>query len=199
MITTGHDFPNLTLVGVLNADTGLHRSDFRAAETTFQLLTQVAGRPGRAHKPGEVLVQTYNADHYAIFTAARHDFLAFYATELEQRREALYPPFVSMVRLVVSSEDQAAGWAATGELGVALKRHGVYDTEPGTVPAENVAHFLGPAECALRKLRGKYRFSLLLKGQDREELAHAVQAAAGDCRLPDDVFLSIDVDPLNMM
>lgn len=199
MIATGHDFPNVTLVGVLNADTGLHRSDFRAAETTFQLLTQVSGRPGRAHKPGEVLVQTYNPDHYAILAAARHDFLAFYATELEQRRQTLYPPFVSMARMLLTCEDQAAGWAAAQQLGVTLERQGVEHPAAGTQPAQDRLHFVGPAECGLRKLRGRYRFSLLLKGPDRDAVTTAVRMALACYRAPENVTLVVDVEPLSMM
>ena len=198
MIASGHDFPNLTLVGVLNADTGLHRPDFRAAERTFQLLTQVSGRPGRAEKPGEVLVQTYNADHYAIRTAAFHDYVAFFATELEYRRHGVYPPFVELVRLVISSEQQKVGWEAAQQVAVALDRQGVYHrlSDEGS-PTE--MHFLGPAECPLRKLRGRWRFSLLLKGPDADELAAAVGRVTGQMALPDGVSLTVDVDPLNMM
>ncbi len=198
MIATGHDFPNLTLVGVLNADTGLHRPDFRAAERTFQLLTQVSGRPGRAEKPGQVLVQTYNADHYAIRTAATHDYVAFYALELETRRRSLYPPFVELVRLVISCQDQQQGWAAAQNVAVALDEEGVYHRKGGEATADEM-HFSGPAECALRKLRGRYRFSLLLKGPDGEQLASAVSRLLAKIKLPDAVALSVDVDPLNMM
>lgn len=199
MIATGHDFPNVTLVGVLSADTGLHQSDFRAAETTFQLLTQVSGRPGRAHKPGEVLVQTYNPDHYAILAAARHDFPAFYAMELEQRRQALYPPFVSMVRLVITCDDQSTGWAEAERLGVALQQQGLYHTELDAPPSRERLHFLGPAECALRKLRGRWRFSLLVKGPDRDAVTSAVRTALARYQAPENVTLVVDVEPLSMM
>lgn len=198
MIATGHDFPNLTLVGVLNADTGLHRPDFRAAERTFQLLTQVAGRPGRAEKPGQVLVQTYNADHYAIRTAATHDYVAFYALELESRRRSLYPPFVELVRLVITCQDQEKGWLAAQAVAVALDQQGVYHRKGDEGRAEEM-HFAGPAECALRKLRGRYRFGLLLKGPDSEQLAAAVGRLLAKLKLPQGVGLNVDVGPLNMM
>lgn len=198
MIATGHDFPNLTLVGVLNADTGLHRPDFRAAERTFQLITQVAGRPGRAEKPGRVLVQTYNADHYAIRAAARHDYLGFYAIELESRRENLYPPFVSLLRVVISSEDQQEGYATARRLAVAFKQAGVYDSKAGKTPAEN-QQLLGPAECPLHKLRGQYRFSVLLKGPDSEELAETAGRVLNSFDLPESVLVTADVDPVDMM
>lgn len=204
MIATGHDFPNVTLVGVLNADTGLHRSDFRAAETTFQLLTQVAGRPGRAQKLGQVLVQTYNADHYAVRTAAQHDYLAFYARERVARENSLWPPFVRLLRLVISSEDQQQGMATAQELAVALQRAGVYhkgldaSADASADWAEKM-HYIGPAECALKKLRGRFRFNVLLKGPDADSLAQAVRETLATFRVPDNVNVVADVDPLNMM
>ena len=198
MIASGHDFPNLTLVGVLNADTGLHRPDFRAAERTFQLLTQVSGRPGRAEKPGEVLVQTYNADHYAIVAAARHAYREFYATELESRRQNLYPPFTALVRLIITADEQKAGMETARLVAGALEEVGVCRREGGEASADEM-HYVGPAECALRKLRGRYRFSILLKGPESGELTAAVRRLEAKVRLPDKVGLSIDVDPLNMM
>ena len=198
MIASGHDFPNLTLVGVLNADTGLHRPDFRAAERTFQLLTQVAGRPGRAEKPGEVLVQTYNVDHYAIVAAARHAYREFYATELESRRQNLYPPFTALVRLIISADEQTEGMKTATELAAVLEEVGVCAREGGEASGDEM-HYVGPAECALRKLRGRYRFSILLKGPDSGELRAAIGRLEARVKLPDGVGLSVDVDPLNMM
>ncbi|MFP3904252.1 MAG: primosomal protein N', partial [Armatimonadota bacterium] len=198
MIASGHDFPNLTLVGVLNADTGLHRPDFRSSERTFQLITQIAGRPGRAEKPGEVVVQTYNADHYAIRAAARHDYLGFYAIELESRRENLYPPFISLVRLVISSEDQKQGFSTVKHLAVALKQAGVYDSIAGEQEADRI-QLLGPAQCPLYKLRGRYRFSILLKGPDSTQLAQTAAGVLGGFDLPEAVWVTADVNPTNMM
>ncbi len=106
MIAKGLDFPNVTLVGVINADTALHLPDFRAAERTFQLVTQVAGRTGRGPKGGRVLVQTFSPDHPAIQAAVRHDYAAFAAGELPMRQMLRYPPFTSMIRLVVRGPSQ---------------------------------------------------------------------------------------------
>ncbi len=113
MIAKGLDFPNVTLVGVINADTALHIPDFRASERTFQLVTQVAGRTGRGDKGGRVLVQTFNPDHAAILAAVRHDYETFAAGELPPRREHGYPPFASLIRLVVRgpAERTAGGFA----------------------------------------------------------------------------------------
>ncbi len=108
MIAKGLDFPNVTLVGVLNADTSLNLPDFRASEKTFQLLTQVAGRAGRAHKPGEVLIQTYNPDHYAIQLAKQQDFEAFYRYEMAIRRQMAYPPYYFTVGITLSHRLEAS-------------------------------------------------------------------------------------------
>jgi primosomal protein N' (replication factor Y) (superfamily II helicase) len=191
MIAKGHDFPGVTLVGVLNADTGLHRPDFRAAEHTFEVLTQVAGRAGRADKAGEVLVQTYNPEHYAIVAASRHDYQSFYAKELESRREAEYPPFVRLVRVVASAEEEAVAREALQALTGVLDAMGMKGREAAT-------HYVGPAPAPLRKLRGRYRYSILIKGQPEgleARVAEALQRTTWDKR----VALTVDVDPVDMM
>ena len=113
MIAKGLDFPNVTLVGVINADVGLHMPDFRAAERTFQLLSQVAGRAGRGARNGQVLIQTFNPDHAAITLAAKHDYNAFVAGEMAHRREHKYPPYQRLIRIIVRSrnEDEAEAFA----------------------------------------------------------------------------------------
>jgi primosomal protein N' (replication factor Y) len=191
MIAKGHDFPGVTLVGVLNADTGLHRPDFRAAEHTFQVLTQVGGRAGRADKPGEVVVQTFNPEHYAILTASRHDYGLFYQRELERREKDGYPPFTHLARLVFAAEEEnkallgAKHWAAVLEsLGVCNK--------------EGDPHYLGPAPAPLRKLRGKYRYSMLIKAQ-AESLAPVVAEALRVAKVEKTVAVTVDIDPVDMM
>ncbi|MEN6640805.1 MAG: primosomal protein N' [Armatimonadia bacterium] len=191
MIAKGHDFPGVTLVGVLNADTGLYRPDFRAAEHTFQVLTQVAGRAGRADKPGEVLVQTYNPNHYAILAACRHDYLGFYRQELAGRERNAYPPFISLARVVFAAEDENRAVLEARKFRVVLQ-------EMGMPALEGRECFLGPAPAPLKKLRGKYRYSILLKGQ-KEALPDRVREALsrhGDAR---DVTITVDVDPVDMM
>jgi primosomal protein N' (replication factor Y) len=117
MIAKGHDIPNVTLVGVVSADVGLGLPDFRAAERTFQLLTQVAGRAGRGSLPGIVLIQTINPDHYAIRMAAAQDYQTFYEKELQFRRMMHYPPFSAMANILVRSEQQEQAMRLSTELG----------------------------------------------------------------------------------
>lgn len=191
MIAKGHDFPDVTLVGVLNADTGLNRPDFRASEHTFQLLTQVAGRAGRADKPGRVLVQTYNPEHPAITNASRHDYESFYSYELAKRRENMYPPFARLVNLTISDED------ADRALGIA--RRIAYELqERGVRHKRGRVQFVGPAQAPLAKLRGRYRYHLLLKGQSSGELRAAL-AAVLDTLGDEAEAVTVDVDPLDMM
>ena len=191
MIAKGLDFPNVTLVGVINADTALHFPDFRASERTFHLVTQVAGRTGRGEKGGRVLVQTYNPDHPAILAAIRHDYAAFAAAELPMRRLLSYPPFSSMIRLVVRGpvEKTTGEFAAqlAQQLRIALERR------------QAQARVLGPATAPLVKLRGKYRFQVQLQGPDGQPLREAVAEATAEFRPPEEVQWIADVDPLDML
>ncbi|MFW5867385.1 MAG: primosomal protein N' [Armatimonadota bacterium] len=191
MIAKGHDFPNVTLVGVLNADTGLNRADFRASEATFQLLTQVAGRAGRADKPGRVLVQTYNPTHEAIVSASRHDYESFYCHELEKRRENMYPPFARLINVTISHEDDARAHRLAGRMAYELQERGV---RGGQGPLQ----FVGPAAAPLARLRQQYRYHLLLKGQTiaalQDALLEALEALGDDA-----AAITVDVDPLDMM
>jgi primosomal protein N' (replication factor Y) len=191
MIAKGLDFPNVTLVGVINADTALHLPDFRAAERTFHLVTQVAGRTGRGSKGGRVLVQTYNPDHPAIQAALRHDYVAFATEELPIRKMLHYPPFSSMVRLVIRGpvEEKAKGFA--DELAQRLK------TALDGIGAD--ARVLGPAPAPFARLRGKYRFQIQLQAADGDRLRTAVREATADVKPPDDVQWIADVDPLDML
>ncbi len=191
MIAKGLDFPGVTLVGVINADTALHLPDFRAAERTFQLVTQVAGRTGRGPKGGRVLVQTFSPEHPAICAAVRHDFARFAAGELPLRQMLRYPPFASMIRLVVRGpvEAVAAGFAKTitERLEAALKQNGTD------------ARVLGPAPCPFARLRGNYRFQIQTQAADGDGLRAAVAAATAELAPPDDVQWIVDVDPVDML
>ncbi len=192
MIAKGLDLANVTLVGVLNADVGLYRPDFRAAEHTFQLLTQVAGRAGRADKPGEVLVQTYNPDHYAVIAAQGHDYVAFYEREITARRENLYPPFVELANLVFTDEDEDRALGIARRAAVCLQEIGVFFKQ-GEV------QFLGPAEAPLHKLRGRYRYQMLLKAKDIPSLRRTIEqltVALGDTE-PTQILC--DIEPVDMM
>ena len=191
MIAKGLDFPNVTLVGVINADTALHLPDFRAAERTFHLVTQVAGRTGRGEKGGRVLVQTFNPDHPAIMAAARHDYRAFAAGELPVREMLSYPPFSSMIRLVIRGPVENTA----EEFSTALAQKISTAVEAQETPAR----VLGPAPAPFSKLRGKFRFQLQVQSPDGESLRQAVRQATTDLKPPDGVQWIVDVDPLDML
>ncbi|HEX4412816.1 MAG TPA: primosomal protein N', partial [Lacipirellulaceae bacterium] len=191
MIAKGLDFPNVTLVGVVNADTAMHLPDFRAAERTFQLVTQVAGRTGRGSKGGRVLVQTLSPNAPAIMAAINHDLPGFATQELPERETFGYPPFASMVRLVIRGGSERTTLAFADELADRLRKAG----EPQTPPVR----VLGPAPAPMAKLRDKFRFQIQLQSADGELLRQLVRTATRDLKLPDDVAWIADVDPIDMM
>jgi primosomal protein N' (replication factor Y) len=187
MIAKGHDFPAVTLVGVLNADTALNLPDFRSAERVFSLLSQVSGRAGRGDRPGRVLIQTYATDNYALDYVARHDYQGFAALELSQRQVLAYPPFGYLVNLVLSGNDETRVHNAAQQISVNL-----------TSGAEEV-EVLGPAPCLLPRLRNKHRMQLLLKSESREPLRRKIeQLGRMKPKLPAGVVLTVDVDPVDM-
>ena len=182
MIAKGLDFPTLTLVGVVSADIDLHRPDFRAAERTFQLMTQVAGRAGRVAAGSRVIVQTYSPEHYAIALASQHDYDTFAAKELELRRELRYPPFGKLAYL---------GFAAVKLQPVAQAAAAAADALRSDFPAAVV---LGPAPEPLPKARGEYRMRVALKADSDEAILDA-SSAVQSMKLPSDVRLTVIVDP----
>jgi primosomal protein N' (replication factor Y) len=188
MIAKGLDFPNVTLVGVINADTALNLPDFRASERTFQLVTQVAGRTGRGAQGGRVLVQTFAPETPAIMAAVRHDYAAFARSELPHRQAAGYPPFASMVRIVVRGESEASTRALADEIGKRLR-----------AKATEGVRVLGPAPAPMTKLRGQYRYQIQLQAPESEPLHSVVRAATGDLKLPAGLVWTVDVDPWDMM
>jgi primosomal protein N' (replication factor Y) len=189
MIAKGHDIPNVTLVGVVSADIGLGMPDFRAAERTFQLLTQVAGRAGRGSLPGIVLVQTVNPDHYAVRLAAAQDYQAFYEKELNFRRMMMYPPFSAMANLLVRAEKKEAAMRMSAELATLL-----------TPPAEKL-RVMGPAEAPVPRLKNEYRYQFLIKSASRKVLNGLLLRARtfAQERKWGATALVIDVDPLTLM
>ena len=189
MIAKGHDIPNVTLVGVISADIGLGMPDFRAAERTFQLLTQVAGRAGRGSAPGIVLIQTINPDHYAVRLAAAQDYAAFYQKELAFRRAMHYPPFSAMANLLVRSEKKEDALRMSSDLGLLL------------TPAPEKLKVLGPAEAPVPRLKNEYRYQFLIKAASRKNLnetLHRIRCFAVE-RKWNATALVIDVDPLSLM
>jgi primosomal protein N' (replication factor Y) (superfamily II helicase) len=193
MIAKGLDLPNVTLVGVVDADTGLHVPDFRAAERTFQLIAQVAGRAGRGPRGGEVLVQTRTPDHPALQAAARHDVEGFAAAELGARVSPPYPPTVDLANLVLSGTSEGQVAKAAVEVGEWLRRV----TEARALPVE----VLGPAPAPLARIKGRWRWHLLLRSQARGPLGRLLRYAAR--RAPyataGAVRLVVDRDPVSLL
>ncbi len=187
MVAKGFDFPGVTLVGVISADTALNLPDFRAGERTFQLLTQVAGRSGRGEKAGEVVVQTYRPDHYAILAAAEQNYEAFYRQEIVMREELNYPPFSQLANLVLTSAGEAEVERRAELVAAQLRR-----TAPEGVDV------LGPAPAPLAKLRGRFRWHLLVRAP-RGKLQEALRA--GLAGLPEwtEGTMSVDVEAVSLM
>ena len=187
MIAKGHDFPRVTLVGVISADVGLGLADFRAAERTFQLLTQVAGRAGRGDIAGEAIVQTLHPSHYSIRHACRQDYLSFYEDELRFRTSMRYPPAVSLINVVIKAPTRPAAMRDASDVASALR-----------VAGFNGYQVLGPAPAPIGRLRGEYRVQLFLKGMHRTMMRKAVTAvmeAKPDLKRR----TIIDVDPMSVL
>ena len=192
MIAKGHDFPNVTLVGVVSVDAGLALPDFRAAERTFQLITQVAGRAGRGRLPGRVLIQTYHPHHYALRHACAQDYEAFFDEEIGYRKNLSYPPFVALASLLVHGEELTRVQATAAELRRALD----------DANTERHVRVLGPAPAPLARLRGRHRIQLLLKSRSRPRLRSLVEIALADAsRTPgfDANSVNVEIDPVNLM
>jgi primosomal protein N' (replication factor Y) len=183
MIAKGLDLPRVTLVGVVAAETGLHLPDFRAAERTFQLLTQVAGRAGRSSLGGQVIIQTYDPNHYAIQAASRHSYANFYKYELAFRREHAYPPFRKLVKLLYSDSNaekaQAEAERLAGVLANTIARLGLPETT-----------LIGPAPAFLQRLRGQTRWQILIRTPDPHPLLAGLRLPLG---------WRVDVDPVNLL
>jgi primosomal protein N' (replication factor Y) len=195
MVAKGFDFPGVTLVGVISADTSLNLPDFRAAERTFQLLTQVAGRSGRGEKEGEVVVQTYQPDHYSVQSAAAQDYDAFYRHEIEIRRELSYPPFSQLVNLTITSKEADDAARRAEEVAAALRARAAAAPSDAPGPPMSV---LGPAPAPIARLRGRYRWHVLVKGR-QGEVTGAVREALATLRARPTAGLGVDVDPASLM
>ena len=232
MVAKGFDFPKVTLVGVIASDTSLAISDFRAPERTFQLLTQVAGRAGRAEWAGEVIVQTFQPEHYAIQAAARHDYEDFYRQEIVRRgdSDACWPPLTALVNVLVTGENESEVKATAAALARRAREEGAgtpvlppmetgavlpglldflkVDPEPeeddDPFDAEILLHrdipevsVNAPAPCPLTRLRGRYRYHVVLRGQDRTAVRRLARTLR-EITPPKGVYIVIDVDPLTL-
>ncbi|HYV23733.1 MAG TPA: primosomal protein N' [Pyrinomonadaceae bacterium] len=191
MLAKGHDFPNVTLVGVVSVDAGLGLPDFRAAERTFQLITQVAGRAGRGDLPGRVLIQTYHPHHYALRHATAQDYRGFYEEEIRHRRNHGYPPFVALALLLVRHKEPATALRTAQQL-----RNALNDAN-----REHSCRILGPAPAPFARLRGEHRIQLLVKSRSRKQMRAVIdealkkfEEAGGDSR-----SVTLEIDPVSMM
>ena len=188
MIAKGLHFPNVTLVGIVNADLGLHLPDFRAGERTFQLLTQVAGRAGRGDVEGEVFVQTFTPFSPSIQFARHHDFDGFEEQETEFRQQWSYPPFTHLILIGVRSPHQGRAQFSTETLARRLKE----DLPPNTILSE-------PAPAPLEKSHGSFRFQLMLRGKSVQKLSRHLRAVLDKLTFPEDVVVTVDVDAYQLM
>jgi primosomal protein N' (replication factor Y) len=192
MVAKGHDFPGVRLVGVVAADVGLHLPDFRAAERTFQLLTQVAGRAGRDELPGRVIIQSFDPCHYAIAPVLDHDYERFYAEELGHRSVLRYPPFGRLVRALVTGPDDDATFAAAK----AITR----DVIAAVGAQADELEFLGPSPAPLKRLRRRFRYQLMIKGPAGSAIRLASEKlVAVAARTAAPIQASVDVDPVSML
>lgn len=190
MITKGHDFPFITLVGVIAADTSLNMPDFRAAEKTFQLITQVAGRGGRGDSPGRVVIQTFNPGHYALRHAQNHDYKSFYLEEIEFRRALRYPPFGRIINLRFSSVKKELLAEEAKRLGKLAKKLCLADSSKTDI--------IGPAEAPLSKIRGRFRWQMLIKGTNINALHRIAREMMNKNKNPQ-IKITVDVDADNFM
>lgn len=189
MVAKGLDFPEVTLVGVVSADTVLYLPDFRASERTFQLVEQVAGRAGRGLRGGRVVVQTTLPHHLSVVCAAKHDYKGFADTELDLRRELGYPPFGHLLRVVVSSGQREAAQRRCQALAELLRG----------LPEAGRFHLLGPVECPLPMLQGRSRWQLLVKASRRGAVHVAAQALRPHAGARGKTQVALDVDPISML
>ena len=192
MITKGFDFPGVTLVGVVMADLALNLPDFRSAERTFQLLTQVAGRAGRGDRPGRVLIQTYAPHHYSIRAARDQDYGRFMRRELELRRELMYPPYARIAMVRIEGEDAGRVGAIATQVAAILTR----SAKPETL------RVLGPAPAPIERIKQRYRWQVMVKSAELKEM-RAILAAMRTAIAPaaerSAVRVAIDIDPINML
>ena len=193
MIAKGLDNPNVTLVGVLSADSGFSVPDYRASERGFQLLTQVAGRAGRGEFKGKVLFQTYNPEYYAFQTAKSQNYEKFFDTEIKSRQEFDYPPFSQIVRLIISSENNFRAEKSVMEIAMRL------NTMTEKFGFSEYLEVIGPSPCVIEKINGFYRFQILIKNKLSQKGHDFISKFLSKITMPKDIRLAIDVDPLDIL
>ena len=186
MIVKGHDFNNVTLVGIILADMSLFANDFRAGERTFDLITQAAGRAGRGDKDGNVVIQTYQPEHYAIATAAKQDYEEFFNMEMSYRRLLKYPPVYNMMVLLITSEDKDMAYEASKQLATALKKLGA---------GMDKLRIIGPGDASISKINDVYRRVIYIKAYGMDNIIKMRQAI--DNYNQDGVNISVDVNPMS--
>ncbi len=191
MLAKGHDFPNVTLVGVITVDAGLAMPDFRAAERTFQLLTQVAGRAGRGTLQGRVLIQTYHPEHYALRHAQTQNYENFYAEEINFRRNLNYPPFVALASILVKHSNYNYAFDNAEILRQCLQK----------ADGERMCRVLGVAPAPLARLKGEHRLQILIKARNRAKLRETLDFALADAqeKFCDLRIVNVEIDPVNLM
>jgi primosomal protein N' (replication factor Y) len=190
MIAKGLHFPNVTLVGIIYADLSLHMPDFRAGERTFQLLTQVAGRAGRGDVEGEVFVQAFTPFHPAIQYARRHDFAGFYEQEIEFRQQLSYPPISRIALLLLKGRnEEKVKFSAT---------HVKHEIEKWSATFPDMI-LAGPAPAPLARTESKYRFHILLRTRQMSRLSQKLADLMASLTLPEEVTMTADIDPVNLM
>jgi len=193
MIAKGLDNPNVTLVGVISADSTFNLPDFRSAERGFQLLTQVAGRAGRGEYTGRVLFQTYNPDFYALNSAKEQDYRKFYNAEIKARQEFVYPPFTQIIRVILSCDNNDRAEKSAEEIGGRLQelidKYGF----------DEYLEMLGPSSCVIERINGLYRYQILLKNKLHEKGHNFISKFFRSIKLPKDIRMAIDVDPIDIL
>lgn len=191
MLAKGHDFHNVTLVGVISVDTGLGLPDFRSAERTFQLITQVAGRAGRGSLAGRVLIQTYYPEHYALRHAVNQDYEGFFKQEIQYRERMAYPPYVVLASILIKHSD----------LSVALQNANALRESLDAANGEKHCRVLGPAPASIARLKGEHRVQILVKGINRKKLREVVDLGLAEAeeRKVDLKIVYVEIDPINMM
>ncbi|MGD9587730.1 MAG: primosomal protein N' [Pyrinomonadaceae bacterium] len=191
MLAKGHDFPNVTLVGVISVDTGLGLPDLRSAERTFQLITQVAGRAGRGDRGGRVLIQTYYPEHYALRHAVKQDYEGFFDEEMRYRERMAYPPFVVLASILVRHSDLKTANSIAARVREALD----------AANAGRACRILGPAQAPLSRLKGEHRIQIILKSGSRRSLRNVLDAAMAevDEALPGRRWIQVEIDPIDLL